>query len=187
MVGDLLEPRRQPVGVLRSHGGQCPEHDEIEGALQELDAPRVFTGHTSEVDTGFTGMSSEPGFGVRRFGVQGFAFRVLERERDNLRAWRRREQAVAAGGDHHVLPAVSSHERHRRRVRAGVERRFPEQRAGVGVERAEAAVDRAADEHEAAGRRDRAADVRRAGLVEAARFQIVEDAERHAPPDGSHG
>ena len=70
MVGDLLEPRRQAVGVLRAHGGQCPEHDEIEGALQELDAPRVFTGHTSEVDTGFTGMSSERGFGVRRFGVR---------------------------------------------------------------------------------------------------------------------
>ena len=33
---DLIEPRRESVGVLRSHRGQGPEHDQIERALQQL-------------------------------------------------------------------------------------------------------------------------------------------------------
>ena len=35
--GNLLESSCQPVGVLRSHGVQGPQHDQIKRALQELD------------------------------------------------------------------------------------------------------------------------------------------------------
>src|SRR6266542_6343123 len=35
------------LGMLRPHRGQRPEDDEIEGALEELDAWGLFTGHRS--------------------------------------------------------------------------------------------------------------------------------------------
>jgi hypothetical protein len=43
MVGDLIEPRRQPVGVLRSHRVERPEDNQVERALQQLDLLAVFT------------------------------------------------------------------------------------------------------------------------------------------------
>ncbi len=55
MIRHLREPRRQPVGMLRSHRGQRAQDDEIEGALEELDA---FTGHTSGASHGSTRLSS---------------------------------------------------------------------------------------------------------------------------------
>src|SRR4249919_4214125 len=106
-----------------------------------------------------------------------------QRERHDPASWRRSQETVAAGSHHNVLTVVAAHERHRRGVRAGVERRFPQQRAGLRVEGTEALVDRRTHEQDAARRHDGAADVRRSGLVEAARLQLVEDAERHAPGD----
>ena len=47
MVGHLLEAGGEPVGVLRPHRGEGAEHDEIERALQQLDARSLFTGHRS--------------------------------------------------------------------------------------------------------------------------------------------
>src|SRR5262245_21179945 len=38
MLRHLLEPRRQPVGMLRPHRRQRAQDDEIEGALQQLNA-----------------------------------------------------------------------------------------------------------------------------------------------------
>ena len=43
MVGDLLEPRRQRIRVLRPHRRQRAQNDQIERALEELDAAVVFT------------------------------------------------------------------------------------------------------------------------------------------------
>ena len=47
MIGDLIEPRREPVGVLRPHRGQGAQDDEVQRPLQQLDALAVFTGHYS--------------------------------------------------------------------------------------------------------------------------------------------
>ena len=41
VIGDLIEARRQPIGMLRAHGRQRSKDDEIERALEELDAPRL--------------------------------------------------------------------------------------------------------------------------------------------------
>ena len=43
MVGHLLEARGEAVGVLRPHGGQGAQDDEVERALQQLDS--LFIGH----------------------------------------------------------------------------------------------------------------------------------------------
>ena len=67
MVGHLLEAGGQPVGVLRPHRRQRAQHDQIERALQELDAIARFgfTGHLSGASTGsisrFTELSSGAG------------------------------------------------------------------------------------------------------------------------------
>ena len=37
MLGHLLEPRRQPIGVLRAHRRQRAQHDQIERALEKFD------------------------------------------------------------------------------------------------------------------------------------------------------
>ena len=50
MVSELIQPGRKAVGVLRSHGRKCAEHDQVESSLQQLDACAVFTGHCSEVE-----------------------------------------------------------------------------------------------------------------------------------------
>src|SRR5438093_3591486 len=50
-LGDLLESSRQPVRVLRAHGMQRPQHDQIKGALEQLDAFLRFTGHPSGLRT----------------------------------------------------------------------------------------------------------------------------------------
>src|SRR5256885_12641901 len=55
--------------------------------------------------------------------------------------------------------------------------------APVCAECAKALVDGATDEHESAGCRDGAADVRRSGVGESARLQMVELPERHPPDD----
>src|SRR5207249_4005532 len=55
--------------------------------------------------------------------------------------------------------------------------------AALRFERAEAAIDRRADEEHAAGGHDAAADVRRAGLVEPVRLQRLEEPERYFPSD----
>ena len=47
VVGDLGEPAGEPVCVLRAHRGERPQHDQIEGSLQQLDASASFTGHPS--------------------------------------------------------------------------------------------------------------------------------------------
>ena len=51
MVRHLLEARGQAVGVLRPHGREGAQDDEIEGALKDFEPFAVFTGHRSEVDT----------------------------------------------------------------------------------------------------------------------------------------
>ena len=58
MIGDLLEARREAVGVLRPHRGQRAQDDEVERALQQLDLV-VFTWHPSGASHVFTGTSSE--------------------------------------------------------------------------------------------------------------------------------
>src|SRR5437867_5564304 len=58
-LGDLLESSRQPVRVLRAHGVQRPQHDQIKGALEQLDAFLRFTGHPSGLRT-----RSLAGFGL---------------------------------------------------------------------------------------------------------------------------
>jgi len=47
MIGDRLDAGCQTVRVLRAHGLQSPENDEVESALQELDRLRVFTSLSS--------------------------------------------------------------------------------------------------------------------------------------------
>ena len=64
-----------------------------------------------------------------------------------------------------------------------VELGFPQLLAGPRLEGAEAAVDRRADEDQAAGGRDAAADVERAGLVESLRLERLDESERHLPRD----
>ena len=48
MLGDLLEPRGDAVGVLRPHRGERPQDDQVERALQKIDAAGFFTRHPSE-------------------------------------------------------------------------------------------------------------------------------------------
>src|SRR5205807_10645150 len=50
MVGERIEPGGEAVGVLRPHGRKRAEHDQVEGALQQLDPGTIFTGHCSEVE-----------------------------------------------------------------------------------------------------------------------------------------
>src|SRR6266852_1031606 len=47
VLGHLLEPRRQAVGVLRAHCRQRAQDDQIECSLQQLNAALSFTGHSS--------------------------------------------------------------------------------------------------------------------------------------------
>src|SRR5439155_18138884 len=98
-------------------------------------------------------------------------FLILERERHDLGAGRRAEKAAAAGGHDHVLPAVLAEEGHRHGVRARRKLGLPELLAALGFERAEAAIDRRADEEHTAGGHDAAADVGRAGPVKSLRLQ----------------
>ena len=62
VVGDLLEARREPVGVLRPHRGERPQDDQIERAVQEFDAFGHSTTRSSEARAtrshSFTGESS---------------------------------------------------------------------------------------------------------------------------------
>src|SRR5262249_35188324 len=46
-LGHLLEPRREPVGVLRAHGVEGAQDDEVERPLQQLDPVRISTRHPS--------------------------------------------------------------------------------------------------------------------------------------------
>src|SRR4030095_4716573 len=87
-----------------------------------------------------------------------------QRERDDLRSRRRAQVAAAAGGDDDVLTLVLAEERHGDGVRAGVELRLPELLARLRFERAEPAVDGGADEDQAAGGGDAAADVQGPGV-----------------------
>src|SRR6476660_8049696 len=101
-----------------------------------------------------------------RSAADGWSLRTWrKREGDNLRAGRCAEIAAASRRDDHILPAVFAKERHRDGVRARVELGFPELFAGPRVERAESAVNRGADEDQAAGSRDAAADVQRSGVA----------------------
>lgn len=74
VVRHLGQPCRQTVGMLRPHGRECTEDDEVERALQELDALGSFTGHRSgdgcERLTCSTGMSSEAGGSAKRRHVE---------------------------------------------------------------------------------------------------------------------
>ena len=47
IFGNLLEPRRDRIGVLRAHGLQRPQYDQVERSLQYADAIALFTGHPS--------------------------------------------------------------------------------------------------------------------------------------------
>ena len=49
MFRDLLEARGEAVGMLRPHGGQRPQDDQIERALKQFDAFSHSTTHPSEV------------------------------------------------------------------------------------------------------------------------------------------
>src|SRR5207248_8387888 len=97
---------------------------------------------------------------------------------------RRAEEASPAGSNDDVLAAVLAHEGHRDRVRAGLERRLPELPA-VLIERAKTRVVGRADEDHAARGDDAAAQAERAGVIEAFRLQLLDEAERHAPRDVS--
>jgi hypothetical protein len=57
MVGNLLESRRQAVGMLRPHPRQGTNDDQVERSLQDFDALGFFTGHRSEEKRGSTGLS----------------------------------------------------------------------------------------------------------------------------------
>src|SRR3954469_2916676 len=106
-----------------------------------------------------------------------------QRERQDVRAGRGAEETAAAGRDDHVLPAVLAEKRHRRDVRARRQLGLPQLPAALRLEGAEAAVDGRADEDDAAGGGDAAADVERAGLVEAFVLERLEEPERHLPCD----
>ena len=84
------------------------------------------------------------------------------------------------GGNHHVLRAVLAHVGHRSRVAAGRKLRHPQFTTGLGVEGAEAVIVGRADEDEAAGGGDAAAEIARAGLQpDVAEFgQRLVDAQR---------
>ena len=70
MVGDLLEAGRQPVGVLRPHRRERAKDDEIQSALQELDAVRsALLGMPSEMTVTMT--RSRLGCQVERAGTTG--------------------------------------------------------------------------------------------------------------------
>ena len=103
-------------------------------------------------------------------------------KRDHRVGGRALEEPAAAGGDHDVLLAVASHVGRRNRMRRRVELLAPQLLAVARVERAEFAVDGRADEHQVAGRGDRPAETRRAGL-EALRVELVERSQRHVPRD----
>src|SRR5262249_43218712 len=47
MIGNLLQSRRDAVGVLRPHGSKRSEHDKVQRPLQELDALLRSTRHAS--------------------------------------------------------------------------------------------------------------------------------------------
>src|ERR1700682_6355339 len=116
--------------------------------------------------------------------ADGWSLRTWrKREGDNLRAGRRAEIAAATRRNHHVLPAVFTKKRHRHRVRTRVELRFPELLTGSRVERAETAVDRRADEDQAAARGDAPADVERTGVGKPLRLERLHEPEGHLPGD----
>src|SRR4051812_4550251 len=106
-----------------------------------------------------------------------------QREGEDVRARRSAEETAAAGGDDHILPAVLAEKGHRRNVGAGRQFRLPQLLAGLRFEGAEAAVDRGADEDDAAGGGDAAADVERAGVVEAFVLERLKESERNLPRD----
>src|SRR4029079_17005947 len=74
-----------------------------------------------------------------------------------------------------------------RRVSARRQLRLPEQAAGAGVERMEAAIVRAADEHEPGARRDAAAQAGRTGAGDAATRELRCTPERDLPNDIAGG
>ncbi len=43
LLGDLLDPGGDAVGVLRAHGGERSQHDELEGAGEQVGAPGLST------------------------------------------------------------------------------------------------------------------------------------------------
>src|SRR5439155_1517308 len=94
---------------------------------------------------------------------------------------RRPQETPTAGGDDDVLAAVLAEERDRRGVRAGRQVSLPELPACFRLEGPEAAIDCRADENDAAGCRDAAADVQRARLVEPFGFERREESERNSP------
>ncbi len=106
-----------------------------------------------------------------------------KRVRDDLVARGRAEEPAAVGADDDVLLAVAAHVGGRCALRRHRQLVAPQFLAVPRVERAEPAVDRRADEHEIAGRRDRAAGVRRAGRLDALGRELLELTERHAPGD----
>src|SRR4051812_48552818 len=77
--------------------------------------------------------------------------------RDAVVRRRRVEEAAPGRRDDHVLAAVAAKKGARGGMGRGPELHDPEFLAGLGVERAEAAVVGCADEHNAARRHDRAA------------------------------
>src|SRR5205809_1364498 len=85
-------------------------------------------------------------------GSPGGRRRPRQREREDLRPGRCAQEAAATGGDDDVLAAVLAEKRHRRGVRAGGQLGLPQLLPGPRLEGAETAVDRRADEDDAAGR-----------------------------------
>src|ERR1700686_3291352 len=75
------------------------------------------------------------------------------------------QEAAPRRGNHDVLLSVLSLERHGGGVRAGIDGCHPQLFAGLGIERAEAAVVGGADEDQASRGGDRAADIRASGFL----------------------
>ena len=90
---------------------------------------------------------------------------LRQRERDDRVAGLRGVLAAAAGGNRDVLPAVD-HVDARRRIAAGRQLVLPQHPARVLLEGADLLVGGGRDEDHAAGRRDRAAEVHRAGVAD---------------------
>ena len=124
---------------------------------------------------------------VGRLGGGSTAARVVislrQRKRDDRIARLRGVLAAASGGNRDVLPAVD-HVHARRGVAAGGQLMLPEHAARVLLERADLLVGRRRDEDQASRRRDRSAEVQRAGVADALRDELRILAER-APSRGS--
>src|SRR4030095_7195877 len=107
---------------------------------------------------------------------------VRESEGNDLRASWGCKKAPAAGRDDDVLPTVFTHEGHRTRMSARLERRLPQLVTGF-VERTEALVGRGTNENNAACGHDAPADVERARLIEPLGFEFLDDSEWRLPRD----